>query len=129
MPFVRLFGILALLLPALAAAQPRVDFVWSGALQPTSVRVVAGFSSASDSVRLVLAGGGEFEGDGVFYTDPYGFEPRDASDPNAIRQYIRPGLLATIDGHFASEDAWRGLMIQGGHVEDLELEGSIGSTN
>jgi hypothetical protein len=81
----------------------------------------------ADTVRLLdLADGVR---DGVFYTDPYGFEPRDASDPNAIRQYIRPGLLATIDGHFASEDAWRGLMLSGAHVEDLELESGIGSAN
>ena len=81
----------------------------------------------ADTVRLLdLADGVR---DGVFYTDPYGFEPRDASDPNAIRQYIRPGLLATLHGGFASEDAWRGLMDEGLHPDDLELEGSIGISN
>ncbi len=46
---------LLLLAPALAAQDARVEFVWSGALQPTSVRIVAGLLPGTDSVRVALA--------------------------------------------------------------------------
>ena len=42
-----------LFLPTLAFAQsPSLEFVWSGGLQPTSIRIVAGLSEATDSVRV-----------------------------------------------------------------------------
>lgn len=63
-PSARLLGALLFLLPAVVAAQsPRVEYVWSGALQPTSIRIVAGLSGPSDSVRVALSGGG--------FADPY----------------------------------------------------------
>ena len=46
--------------PAIAQA-PSVDFVWSGALQPTSVRIVAGLSAPSDSVRVALTSNESFD--------------------------------------------------------------------
>ena len=46
--------------PAIAQA-PNVDFVWSGALQPTSVRIVAGLSAPSDSVRVALTSNESFD--------------------------------------------------------------------
>jgi len=55
-----------LTLPALAQA-PHVEFVWSGALQPTSIRIVAGLTGPSDSVRVALAGGPRFAD--AFYSD------------------------------------------------------------
>ncbi len=67
--------------------------------------------------------------DGVFFTDPYGKLPRNEGDPDAIRQYIQPGLDISIDGGFATEDAWRALYVLNAHPEDLELEGSLGSIN
>ena len=39
---------------ARVAEPPPVDFVWTGALAPTSARVTAGLRAAGDSVRLVL---------------------------------------------------------------------------
>jgi hypothetical protein len=35
---------------------------------------------------------------GEFYTDPYGLELRDPSDPDAVRQYIKPGVDISLDG-------------------------------
>jgi hypothetical protein len=78
---------------------------------------------AVDSVRLLDAYDGSL--DGVFYTDPYGTDPRAADAPDAVWQYLRPGLDASIDGFFASEDAWRGLYVRDLHPEDLELEDGL----
>ena len=53
---------LLLFLPALAVAQtPTVEFVWSGGLQPTSIRIVAGLSEATDSVRVALTTEASFD--------------------------------------------------------------------
>jgi alkaline phosphatase D len=50
------------LLPSLAIGQaPRVEFVWSGALQPTSIHIVAGLSRAADSVRVALTTDASFD--------------------------------------------------------------------
>ncbi|MDX1530048.1 MAG: alkaline phosphatase D family protein [Rhodothermales bacterium] len=60
-----------ILLSSLAAAPvvaQGVEFVWSGALQPESVRIVAGLTSPADSVRLALTTGDEFDDD-AFFTD------------------------------------------------------------
>ncbi len=46
--------------PTASAQAPTVDFVWSGALQPTSVRIVTGLSAPSDSVRIALVTGESF---------------------------------------------------------------------
>ena len=52
-------------LPVFALAQaPRVEFVWSGALQPESIRIVAGLSGTTDSVRVALTSGEHFGGPG-----------------------------------------------------------------
>jgi alkaline phosphatase D len=48
-------------LPA-SAQSPHVDFVWSGALQPTSIRIVAGLSASADSVRVALTAEETFDG-------------------------------------------------------------------
>ena len=58
--------LLCTLLPSLTRAQaPTVEFVWSGALQPTSIHIVAGLSEATDSVRVALTTEASFE-DPVF---------------------------------------------------------------
>ena len=70
----RLLGALLVLLPSAVLAQsPRVEYVWSGALQPTSIRIVAGFSGPADSVRVALSGGD--------FADPYysGYQAVDAA--------------------------------------------------
>ena len=56
-------SLVALLCPdsSASAQAPAVDFVWSGALQPTSIRIVTGLSAASDSVRVALSAGDTFE--------------------------------------------------------------------
>ena len=81
----------------------------------------------TDTVKVFDALNGSV--DGVFYTDPYGKLPRNEGDPDAVRQYIAPGLDITINGFFATEDAWRDLYFLNAHPEDLELEGSIGFIN
>ncbi len=78
---------------------------------------------AVDSVRLLDAYDGSL--DGVSYTDPYGTDPRAADAPDAVWQYLRPGLDASIDGFFASEDAWRGLYLRDLHPEGLEPEDGL----
>lgn len=68
--------------------------------------------------------------DGYFYTDVYGLNPGlSPSDPGAVRQYVKPGLSLSLEGHFTTEDAWRGLYVRNGHNTNVELEGSIGSIN
>ncbi len=58
-----LFALTAL---PLAAQDNRVEFVWSGALQPTSVRVVAGLSPGTDSVRIALTDRADFSEEPFF---------------------------------------------------------------
>ncbi|MER3443067.1 MAG: hypothetical protein C4333_02655 [Meiothermus sp.] len=68
--------------------------------------------------------------DGYFYTDVYGLNPGlDPANPGAVRQYVKPGLSISLDGHFTTEDAWRGLYVRDGNNNDVELEGSLGSIN
>ncbi len=55
------FLLLALFAAPLAAQTTGVEFVWSGALQPTSARVVAGLAEGTDSVRVALSDGDTFE--------------------------------------------------------------------
>lgn len=43
--------------------------------------------------------------DGVFYTDPLGRELRQAGDPDAVRQYVRPGLSYTLPATVVCEAA------------------------
>ncbi len=57
----RPLALLAVLLAPPLAAQTPVEFVWSGALQPTSVRVVAGLAPGTDSARLALTAGDAFD--------------------------------------------------------------------
>ncbi len=59
---VRYLLLFFLLLPSLTLAQtPTVEFVWSGALQPTSIRIVAGLSAVTDSVRVALTTDASFD--------------------------------------------------------------------
>lgn len=78
---------------------------------------------ATDSVRLL--DGADGSADGVFYTDPYGHDARSAGAADAMWQYVRPGLDASIDGFFGTEDAWRGLYVQDLHPQSTELESSL----
>jgi hypothetical protein len=48
---------------------------------------------------------------------------------NVITQYVKPGFDQTLDGFFTSEDAWRGLYTEDGHVPGFELEEALGSNN
>lgn len=50
-----------------------------------------------------------FDGGGVFYTDLWGTTQLSAGDPNAVRQYIKPGLNVTlVESHrFFTIDPWQ----------------------
>lgn len=49
------------------------------------------------------------DGDGVFYTDVYGEQLLPAGHPNAVRQFVKPGLdLAGPRSSYHTQDAWRG---------------------
>jgi hypothetical protein len=70
--------------------------------------------------------------DGVFYTDVYGEAVKNAGDPGAIKQFIKPGIkLEGPDGGFHNEDAWRGLYVRDNKagVPHIELDNSFGSLN
>ncbi|MCA9835440.1 MAG: hypothetical protein KC422_00930 [Trueperaceae bacterium] len=67
-------------------------------------------------------------GDGYFYTDPYG-TVQDDDAKNTLRQYIKPGFEALLDGQFITQDAWRGLYVSGKHQPRLELEDALGEMN
>lgn len=48
--------------------------------------------------------------DGIFYTDKVGRRIFDGPGPSAIRQYVKPGFNAVIDGgEFEPEDTWLGM--------------------
>ena len=69
--------------------------------------------------------------DGTFYTDIYGEKVLPAS-PNAIKQFIKPGLNITMStDRFHSEDAWRGLYADDNDtgVPRLELDDAFGALN
>jgi hypothetical protein len=68
--------------------------------------------------------------DGVFYTDIYGKILFDSPGSGRIKQFVKPGLdIAGPDGGYNSEDAWRGLYVEGGSAPNLELEDGLGATN
>ena len=66
------------------------------------------------------------DGDGVFYTNPYGTAPASEGDEGAIRQFIKPGLeITSPDAFFATQDAWRARYTDEHRVPGLELESSL----
>ena len=66
------------------------------------------------------------DGDGVFYTNPYGTAPAQPGDEGALRQYIKPGLDVTSpDAFFSTQDAWRALYKEAHAVPGLDLEKSL----
>ena len=67
-------------------------------------------------------------GDGVFYTDAYGIVQDDDS-LNTVKQFIKPGFEAYLDGHYVTQDAWRGLYVKGDHQIQTEIEDALGSIN
>lgn len=67
--------------------------------------------------------------DGVFYTDAYGVASRNASDPDAFQQFIKPGTKISISGRYETEDAWRAVYTKTSRITDVELEGGIGAVN
>lgn len=50
---------------------------------------------------------------GVFYTNPAGTEIRPGPGPNAVRQFVKPGLKAVMNGRFETVDKWTGLHFKG----------------
>lgn len=66
--------------------------------------------------------------DGYFYTDVYGDLNADASK-NVIKQYMKPGFKAVLDGFYATQDPWRGLYELDGHAPGVELEDALGTIN
>jgi hypothetical protein len=70
------------------------------------------------------------DGDGTFYTDVYGKASRQATDSDAIKQYIKPGLnILGPDGGYETEDGWRGLYGERADAPRTELENALGLTN
>ena len=79
----------------------------------------------NDTVRLL-----DSDLDGTFYTDVYGKNLRQSTDPDAIKQYIKPGLnILGPDGGYETEDGWRGLYSERGDSPRIELEDALGLTN
>ena len=79
----------------------------------------------TDTVRLLDA-----DLDGTFYTDVYGKNVRQPTDPDAVKQFIKPNLnILGPDGGYETEDAWRGLYSERGDAPRTELEDSLGQTN
>jgi hypothetical protein len=79
----------------------------------------------SDTVRLL-----DPDQDGTFYTDVYGKNLRQSTDPDAIKQYIKPGVnILGPDGGYETEDGWRGLYSERGDSPRIELEDALGLTN
>ncbi len=82
----------------------------------------------NDTIRLL----DQFDGtaDGYFYTDVYGKAQRQATDADAIKQYIKPGLnILGPDGGYETEDGWRGLYGERADSPHIELENALGLTN
>jgi hypothetical protein len=70
------------------------------------------------------------DGDGTFYTDVYGKVARQATDSDAIKQYMKPGLnILGPDGGYETEDGWRGLYGERADAPRTELENALGLTN
>ena len=69
--------------------------------------------------------------DGYFYTDAKGTKTVSASSPEAVRQFVKPGLnLAGPTDFHASQDAWFGLYTNDNHhVPRLELEQGLEAMN
>lgn len=66
------------------------------------------------------------DGDGVFYTNPYGTAPANEGEEGAVRQYIKPGLdITSPDAFFATQDAWRARYTGEHRVPGIELESSL----
>jgi hypothetical protein len=81
------------------------------------------YSSTNDTLNGSAA-------DGVFYTDVYGTTLFDSPGAGRVKQFIKPGLsIDGPDGGYNSEDAWRGLYVEGGNAPNLELEDALGATN
>ena len=67
------------------------------------------------------------DGDGIFYTNPYGTAPAEEGGEKAVRQYIKPGLdITSPDEFFATQDAWRALYTTEHKVPGVELEDGLG---
>lgn len=66
--------------------------------------------------------------DGVFYTDAYGYV-QDDDGLNTVKQFIKPGFEALLEGHYVTQDAWRGLYVKGDHQIGLELEDALSEIN
>jgi hypothetical protein len=70
--------------------------------------------------------------DGTFYTDVYGEAVKNALDPGAVKQFIKPGIkLEGPNSGFHNEDAWRGLYTKDNKsgVPHIELDNAFGSLN
>ena len=79
--------------------------------------------------QIAILDGADGTMDGVFYTNQYGDTLVTPDHPNAVRQFIAPGLDVTLNGGFSTEDAWRTFYSRQSHTTDFELEGSISSVN
>ena len=81
------------------------------------------YSATNDTINGSAA-------DGIFYSDVYGNVLFDSPGAGRIKQYVKPGLdIDGPDGGYNSEDAWRGLFVEGGSAPGLELEDALGATN
>lgn len=69
--------------------------------------------------------------DGVFYTDVYGERLLPASSPNAVRQFVKPGLNVVGPRQlYYTEDAWRMAYHEGRvNTPGMNLEGGLGRVN
>ena len=86
------------------------------------------FHDLSFSYNSLLDKSDGVAGDGYFYTDPYGYVQDDDS-LNTLRQYINPNFSAKLDGHYSTQDAWRGLYTKSNKQPLLELEDALGEMN
>ncbi len=86
------------------------------------------FHDLSFSYNSLLDKSDGVAGDGYFYTDPYGYVQDDDS-LNTLRQYINPSFSAKLDGHYSTQDAWRGLYSKSDKQPLLELEDALGEIN
>jgi hypothetical protein len=69
--------------------------------------------------------------DGVFYSNLYGDQFSDKeSAAFPVKQFVKPGLDVVMPrGRFETQDAWRGLYVEGGGAPSLELEDRLGEKN